>query len=140
MPLIRYRVGDRGALAAPDSSCGCGRHLPLLSAIDGRIDDLLYTADGRVIGRLDPVFKSRLPIKEAQIVQDELDLVRVRYVADARFSELDAQSLVERVRERMGSVRVVLEQVDSIPRMTNGKFRAVVCNLSSEERRRARTG
>jgi phenylacetate-CoA ligase len=140
MPLIRYRVGDRGALAAPDSSCGCGRRLPLLSAIDGRIDDVLYTPDGRVVGRLDPVFKSSLPIKEAQIIQDELDLVRIRYVRDARFSERDAQSLVDRVRERMGSVRVVLEEVDSIPRTTNGKFRAVVCNLSSDQRRLVQAG
>lgn len=137
MPLIRYRVGDRGALAAPGSTCRCGRTLPLLSAIDGRIDDVLYTPDGRVVGRLDPVFKSKLPIKEAQIVQDKLDLIRVRYVRDAHFSASDAQSLVDRVRERLGKVRVVLEEVDAIPRTTNGKFRAVVCNLSPEERRQA---
>jgi phenylacetate-CoA ligase len=98
---------------------------------------VLYTPDGRVVGRLDPVFKSRLPIKEAQIVQDKLDLIRIRYVRDAQFSASDAHSLVERVRERLGKVRVVLEEVDAIPRTTNGKFRAVVCNLSPEERRQA---
>lgn len=140
MPLIRYRVGDRGAVAAPGSSCNCGRLLPLLSAVDGRIDDVLYTPDGRVIGRLDPVFKSRLPIKEAQIIQDKLDVVRIRYIRDESFSEIDAESLVDRVRDRMGQVRVVLEEVDFIPREANGKFRAVICNLSPEERRRAQTG
>lgn len=140
MPLIRYRVGDRGAVAAPGSSCNCGRLLPLLSAVDGRIDDILYTPDGRVIGRLDPVFKSRLPIKEAQIIQDKLDVVRIRYIRDESFSEIDAESLVDRVRDRMGQVRVVLEEVDFIPREANGKFRAVICNLSPEERRRAQTG
>jgi phenylacetate-CoA ligase len=140
MPLIRYRVGDRGALAARNSTCGCGRTLPLLSAIDGRIDDVLYTPDGRVVGRLDPVFKSRLPIKEAQIVQDKLDLIRIRYVRDAHFSAGDAQSLTDRVRERMGRVRVVLEEVEAIPRTSNGKFRAVVCNLSPEERRQVGAG
>jgi phenylacetate-CoA ligase len=138
MPLIRYRVGDRGALSSHDSTCACGRTLPLLSAIDGRMDDVLYTPDGRVVGRLDPVFKSRLPIKEAQIIQDKLDLIRIRYVRDAGFSQRDGQSLVDRVRDRMGSVRVVLEEVEAIPRTTNGKFRAVVCNLSSEDRRQAR--
>ena len=139
MPLIRYRVGDRGALATLGSSCSCGRLLPLLSAVDGRIDDVLYTPDGRVIGRLDPVFKSRLPIKEAQIIQDKLDLIRIRYVRDDSFSKVDAESLVDRVRDRMGQVKVVLEEVDFIARTANGKFRAVICNLSPEERGRAQT-
>jgi phenylacetate-CoA ligase len=140
MPLIRYRVGDRGEVAAPAGSlCACGRLLPLLSAVDGRIDDVLYTPDGRVIGRLDPVFKSRLPIKEAQIIQDKLDLIRIRYIRDDRFSEADGESLVNRVRDRMGRVTVVLEEVDSIPRSSNGKFRAVICNLSPEERLRVQS-
>jgi phenylacetate-CoA ligase len=136
MPLIRYRVGDRGSLAAPGAVCGCGKRLPVLSAIDGRIDDVLYTADGRPVGRLDPVFKSRLPIKEAQVIQDGLDLIRILYVPDESFTDGDGQSLVHRVRDRMGPVRVLLEEVDSIPRTNNGKFRAVVSNLSPEDRRR----
>ena len=107
--------------------------------MDGRIDDVLYTPDGRVIGRLDPVFKSRLPIKEAQIIQDKLDLIRIRYVRDDSFSKVDAESLVDRVRDRMGQVKVVLEEVDFIARTANGKFRAVICNLSPEERGRAQT-
>ena len=73
MPLIRYRVGDRGALSARNDACACGRTLPMLSSIDGRRDDVLYTLDGRSVGRLDPVFKGRLPIREAQIIQEALD-------------------------------------------------------------------
>jgi phenylacetate-CoA ligase len=105
-----------------------------LSAIEGRVDDVLYTRDGRVIGRLDPIFKSGLPIREAQIVQEALDRIRVRYVPAPEFTQKDSESLVARIRDRMGSVQVALEEIDSIPRSTNGKFRAVVCNLSPEER------
>src|SRR5436190_7566282 len=75
MPLIRYRVGDRAALADPHQSCSCGRHLPQISALEGRIDDVLYTTDGRRIGRLDPIFKAQLPVREAQIVQERLDCI-----------------------------------------------------------------
>lgn len=138
MPLIRYRVGDRGEIASPNVSCSCGRTLPILSAIDGRVDDILYTADGRMVGRLDPVFKSRMPIREAQVVQEALGLIRVRYVPAHGFSPADGESLADRVRDRMGPVKVVLEEVDSIPRTNNGKFRAVICNLSREERERVR--
>src|SRR5262249_32972322 len=73
MPLVRYRVGDRGAIEE-NARCECERTLPVFAAIEGRIDDTLYTTDGRRIGRLDTVFKSELPIKEAQIVQETLNL------------------------------------------------------------------
>jgi phenylacetate-CoA ligase len=138
MPLIRYRVGDRGAVAPSDLRCKCGRTLPILSAVEGRTDDVLYATDGRIVGRLDPVFKSRLPIKEAQIVQDALDIIRVRYVPADGFLRADGQSLIDRVRDRMGPVNVILEEVDTITRTKNGKFRAVICNLSVEEQTRAR--
>ena len=136
MPLIRYRVGDRGAKASADVACTCGRTLPILSHVEGRSDDVLFTRDGRVVGRLDPVFKSRVPIREAQIVQETLDRVRVRYVPDAGFTPAHGDSVAARIRERMGAIAVVLEPVDMIPRTANGKFRAVVCNLAPEERER----
>jgi phenylacetate-CoA ligase len=137
MPLIRYRVGDRGALPLSSTLCDCGRTLPILGAIDGRVDDVLFAADGRTVGRLDPVFKSRLPIREAQIIQDALDTIRVRYIPVHGFSPADGRALVDRIRDRMGPVKVVLEEVESIPRTSNGKFRAVICNLSLEDRERA---
>ena len=70
MPLIRYRTGDRCSLGAEQADCPCGRTLPLLGSIEGRCDDIIYTRDGRRVGRLDPIFKASLPSQEAQIVQE----------------------------------------------------------------------
>lgn len=137
MPLIRYRVGDRGALSLSMGQCLCGRMLPQLAYVEGRLDDVLYTADGRAVGRLDPVFKSRAQIREAQIIQEALTQVRVRYVPAEGFSASHGQSMIDRLRARLGPITVVLEEVDSLPRTTNGKFRAVICNLSPEERESA---
>jgi phenylacetate-CoA ligase len=125
MPLIRYRIGDRGALAG-DDACTCGRHMPLLASIEGRADDVLITSDGRRIGRLDPIFKARLPVREAQIIQEALDRVRVKYIPADDFTPDAEASMIERLRDRMGDVQVVLERVDAIPRTANGKFRAVI--------------
>lgn len=136
MPLVRYRVGDRSAGVDAETGCGCGRGLPVLRPVEGRLDDVLYARDGRRIGRLDPVFKAQLPIRGAQIVQESLDLVRVRLVRAPGYSEADGRAIIARVRERMGDVRVELQEIAELPRSTNGKFRAVVCNLSVEERRR----
>jgi len=136
MPLIRYRVGDIGILAPPRTTCSCGRSLPILESIEGRTDDLLYTPEGRCIGRLDPVFKADMPIREAQIVQEALDCVRVLYVPAAGFTETHEKTIVEHVQARMGKVQVVLEAVSQVPRTANGKFRAVICKIAPPARQK----
>jgi phenylacetate-CoA ligase len=134
MPLIRYAVGDRGTLPLTDRLCACGRTLPMLASVEGRIDDMLYAADGCRIGRLDPVFKAHLPIHEAQIIQEALTRVRVRFVPAPQFSSAAAKSIIQRLRDRMGEVEVVLEEWGEVPRSANGKFQAVICQLPTEER------
>jgi phenylacetate-CoA ligase len=137
MPLIRYRLGDRGSLGR-SFDCACGRTLPLVGSIEGRADDALLTRDGRTVGRLDPVFKGHLPVREAQIIQERLDRVRVRFVPAADFTAGTLDALVARLHARLGPVEVLLERVDVIPRTAGGKFRAVICELPSDERERAR--
>lgn len=39
MPIIRYAIGDRGALSS--KTCTCGRGLPMLKCVTGRIIDFL---------------------------------------------------------------------------------------------------
>lgn len=132
MPLIQYRVGDCGSFS--DEKCDCGRTLPLIEKIEGRSDDVLYTTDGRRVGRLDPVFKNDLPVKEAQIIQKSLKKIVVRLIPTNEFNQQSAKNLSDRIRERMGDVEIILETVTEIPRTERGKFRAVICDLSLDER------
>lgn len=131
MPLVRYRLGDRGVLAPLGSACRCGRLLPSIAAVEGRVDDVLYAKDGRMLGRLDPVFKAHLPIREAQIIQESLDRVRIRYVPMPGYTEDSSRAIIERLQARMGPVEVVMEAVDKVPRGANGKFRAVISMLNT---------
>lgn len=133
MPLVRYRVGDRGAAPIATGICVCGRALPVLSSVEGRIDDVLFTADGRRVGRLDPIFKGRLPIREAQIVQETISRVKVRYVPAPSFTLAAEHSIEEQLQMRMGAIEVTFEQMTELPREANGKLRAVICNLPLEE-------
>jgi phenylacetate-CoA ligase len=130
-PLIRYRIGDRGAVAEnSSSSCECGRTLPVLKEIQGRTDDVLIMPDGRRVGRLDPVFKSDLPIREAQIIQRTIHEVVIKYVPDSGFEEGAGEELASRLQDRIGSgIDIKLREVNEIPRTENGKFRAVVSNV-----------
>ncbi|MEP7075254.1 MAG: hypothetical protein ABI878_05545 [Acidobacteriota bacterium] len=130
MPLIRYRVGDAGTFSS--ESCGCGRTLPVITQIEGRNDDLLYTADGSRVGRLDPVFKDTFGIAEAQIIQRSLQEICVKYVPGITFEKTVELKIAGRIRERMGDVTVTFENVSRIPRSAAGKFRAVVCELEGK--------
>jgi phenylacetate-CoA ligase len=130
MPLIRYKIGDSGTIEDPVKTKSLGNKLRLLS-IDGRTDDLIKTPDGRLIGRLDPVFKLDFAIKEAQIIQEEKDLIILKVVEDAKFNDAQKQELIERLRDRVGNdFKIKYESVNEIPRGANGKFKAVVSKVN----------
>jgi phenylacetate-CoA ligase len=139
MPLIRYKVGDRSRIMAESETCSCGRALPIISRVEGRTNDVLITPDGRRVFWLNPVFYG-LPVLEAQIIQEKSDRLKVRYVPTPDSSSETERSITERLQERLGKVEVIMEALDAIPRGPNGKFRAVVCNLSNEERQNLTNG
>lgn len=130
MPLVRYEIGDTASWAAPQR-CPCGSSFPVLATIEGRTDDLLELPDGRYIGRLDPVFKGGLPIREAQIVQRRDGSIDVRIVpeehAGTAWTIAHQGQLLGELRARLGdSVAIRIERVERIERSANGKFKAVV--------------
>ena len=135
MPLIRYRTGDR--LAQPpnwDHACSCGRTLPTLGPIEGRTDDVVVTPDGRHLGRLDSIFKSDLPVVEAQIIQDEVNRLRVRVVPARPLDDDDRRRLAQRVCDHVGDMEVTVEPTDRIERSASGKFRSVVSLIGQQQR------
>ena len=78
MPLIRYRIGDRGIWAKEE--CTCGRGAPLLKTITGRITDMFLTKSGdKIDGRyFNTLIFFRSWIEKYQFIQEELELVRVK--------------------------------------------------------------
>jgi len=126
MPLIRYDVGDRGAF--DEHACevdACGRRLPRLQRIEGRVSDNLVTRDGRRVFWINPVFYD-LAVREAQVVQHSLDHVVVNLVADDAFDDAQEGAIVQRLRQRLAGVDVEVRRVEAIERGPNGKFRPVV--------------
>lgn len=133
MPLIRYDIGDRGALAAHGEpgagTCGCGRAMPVLARIEGRSIDNLVTADGRKVFWVNPVLYG-LPIHEGQIVQVAIDRIVVNVVPAQGFDASAEQEIAKRLNLRLGTVDVEVKRVAAIPRGANGKFRSVVNQLA----------
>ena len=131
MPMVRYEVMDRAKLAPSGYQCPCGRGLPVVEKVLGRLDDTIVTKDGRKLALLDIIFGSHLPIKEAQIVQETLDLIRIRVVPEESWSEANALEIKTAVRERMGDVEVLVEIVTEIERTFAGKLRVMVSKINS---------
>ncbi len=127
-PFIRYRLGD---VAAWDPEpCPCGRQMPVLKEVLGRVEDVVVGPDGRQLVRFHGVFVDQPHVREGQIVQETLTRIRVRVVPTSGFCEDDVGDIRRRVQHRLGTeVDVVVEAVNEIPRTAAGKFKAVVSLL-----------
>jgi phenylacetate-CoA ligase len=134
-PLIRYRIGD-AARWAIDQKCPCGRTMPILESVEGRFEDMCYTPDGRQILRFDTVFKGIEKIREAQVIQEKLDFFTINVVPCDGFRADDVAQIQHNMRLHVGNVETHVKSVLMIPRTLSGKFKAVVCKLSSQDRRR----
>jgi hypothetical protein len=83
------------------------------------------------VGRLDPVFKGRRTIREAQIVQESPHELVVRLVPGPGYQDADGQAVAEELAARLGrEMRIAIERVASIERSASGKFRAVISRCS----------
>lgn len=129
MPLLRYRIGDT---AIPRSgACKCGRGGRLVECIVGRIEDTIVLPDGRLLTRLDFVFKELPEIREAQVIQETRDRVRIRLVPGPGFTSAHRDKVEDNFRARAGDdIRVEFEEVSEIPRLANGKFRFAISKVS----------
>lgn len=128
MPLIRYDTGDTIILS--ERKCDCGLNFPVVESILGRKDDLLITPSGKMVGRLDPVFKGLSHIKETQIIQERINKIRVNIVREAGFTADISDTLKKELSRRMGdNVEISIVYVDSIPRTKAGKLRSVISQI-----------
>lgn len=123
-PFIRYRLGDMAAWAT--EPCTCGRNLPVVQEIVGRIEDVVIGPDGREMVRFHGIFVDQPRIVEGQIIQEALDRIRVKVVPTEGFDAEDEANVIGRIRQRLGDVQVTVETVAEIPRTKAGKFKAVV--------------
>lgn len=121
MPLIRYAIGDYAEAGPP---CACGRGLPVLSRILGRVRNLLTLPTGERMGAMfvNDVFKDA-PVAQFQVVQHALDHLEMRVVPTRPFTADDERRIGESVTARLGHpFRITFSYLEEIPRGPGGKF------------------
>jgi len=127
MPLMRYELGD--AARRLDDICPCGRGLPLMSYIDGRMTDILVTPDGRLLCNSN--FYSRIfdhiDVQQYRIIQEKVDRVVVELVPGRDYSQKAEEFIVSSVKKYMGQeVEVSVKLKDEIEPGTSQKRKVVV--------------
>jgi phenylacetate-CoA ligase len=130
MPLIRYAIEDIGSLV--DGQCFCGRQLPLTGSVDGRKDDVIITAEGRLMPRagLDQIHEFVQNIERCQLIQRKIGEVTIRVQPRPGFNEADSAELVRQLRKRLGSSTMIeIERVEKLELTSAGKQRFIVSEV-----------
>ena len=132
-PLIRYDIDDYAVLGEP---CSCGRGLPVIKSVLGRVRNILTLPSGEKLWPSNHLIftealgKSIPSLREAQLVQRTLRDIEVKLVVTRPVTaeeEAEAQRALGEALSDAFAFRFVY--VDKIPRPRSGKFQAVLSEL-----------
>ncbi|MCX6020423.1 MAG: phenylacetate--CoA ligase family protein [Chloroflexi bacterium] len=128
-PLLRYQVEDMGSPS--DAVCACGRGLPAMHIVEGRVQDLITMKSGRY---LTGVFFAHLfkdyDVAQWQAVQETLEELTVKVVPGPKLSEDDRTSILMRLQEYThGELAIELLSVAGIPLTASGKHRPTLSKV-----------
>lgn len=137
MPFIRYEIGDVGRPS--NEVCGCGRGLPLMSSIEGRVSQFMAVYDKR-LGRVIPVSTAapgvfsmalmHVPLERYQIVQESLDRVVIKAVRGKGYLQRHTDFILDHLHKYLGdSITMHVEFVDYLPPLPSGKRSVFVSKI-----------
>jgi phenylacetate-CoA ligase len=135
MPFIRYKNGD--VIKTSDDLCSCGRNLPLIKRIGGRIGDVLVTPAGKFLhldyftDLLNQIkWNNKYDIRKYQLVQEAKDKIIWTIVAKSIPSEKEIEKLLLVVEKDFLGVELKINFVEDIACEPSGKYRYVKSNLT----------
>ena len=133
-PMIRYDIGDVGALAS--EPCKCRSRLPYLSSLSGRITDHFILESGKLVHGefVTHLFYFRDWVDQFQVDQLEHDRLRIRVVRRSEVVKGDMSDIENKIRLVMGEdFKLDWEFVDSIDKTPQGKFIFTRCLIPDDE-------
>ena len=127
MPLIRYKIGDRGTLSDKNSQCGHG--LPLLGKVLGRIGGHFKNKFGDFIGTAPfySLFYFKENIRQFQVIQETIDLIIINLVLINKNKLKDMDKYFKEINQiiwkLMGNeTKIKYNIVDEIEPSPSGKY------------------
>lgn len=135
-PLIRYRIGDRVALAPDGATCSCGWSFPMVERIEGRTTDFVWSPErGRInLGNLSNATKGVPGIVAFRVLQNAPSAITVEVQAGDAFDARAAERFEIALRKRTGDAMTInLVRRNQLTRKASGKFRIVENTLTPEQ-------
>jgi phenylacetate-CoA ligase len=134
VPFIRYKTED--LVEYNTHICSCGRQLPLIKRIYGRLQELIVTKDGRLVTLTAFLFARHLDwfsqVKQLQFVQKEKGQLLLKIVKKDK-SCLNSKKIVDDlIKPVQGQVNINVSFVDKIPLTNRGKYKFLVQKLPIE--------
>ena len=132
MPLVRYKIGDRGTLTGQNIGT---RNVSgqFLEDVVGRIDDTFKTTTGTFIhsGYFMVILFHKAWIRKYQIVQKSSSLITYRFVkSESACQQSDLDEISQKTKFVMGeNCDVVFEFVEDIPESDSGKYRYAISEI-----------
>jgi len=135
MPFVRYRIEDLGVPSS--ESCPCGRGLPLIDRIEGRVSDIIITPSGRLITRPGLFGSGDIKkidgLREYQIVQQQIDKILIKVIGDEYYTNETETVILGWAQEAIGDeVDIEIKRVEEIPTAPSGKRKVVISNVKYE--------
>lgn len=131
-PLIRYKIGDSVALAA-NQHTRCGRNMPVIEDIKGRIEDTIIGQDGRKMVRFHGVFVHLPKVIKGQVVQLSLKQFQINVEVFQPLTSMEKNTIHQRMASQLGEIELEIREVNEIPSGPNGKFKAVISHVKQNE-------
>ena len=133
MPLIRYKIEDVGIPS--DKSCSCGRGLPLMQKVSGRVADFLIKQDGSLVQGVSIIERTLTNIEglnQMQIIQKDLNNIQLNVVKNQHYEEKSRLKLVGEFQNIFGhNVDISVNLVDRIKQEKSGKHRFSICEIKT---------
>lgn len=131
MPFIRYQVEDIGV--PMDKTCSCGRGLPLMRNVTGRMADFLIRHDGSRVAGISLIENTLTRfdgIDQMQILQESLDTLVLNIVPGSGYSQATRQALTSYFKDLFGDkAQVDVRLIDEIAQEPSGKYRFSICKI-----------
>lgn len=131
MPLIRYKIGDRGSWSNEQFNYP-GMPFPLLNNIEGRTLDIIKAPNGNNVGGTywTILMRSRGCIELFQIKQMALASIKIKYKSLNKLSITEIDYFVQEIKQKCGDeMQVTFEKVESIPETNSGKHRIIISEI-----------
>jgi len=139
MPFIRYNIADVGK--PTDEICNCGRGLPLMASVEGRISEFLTVYDKHT-GKKVPLhpftigigIMDFMSVKEFRIIQESDERVIIKIIKGTGFTQTHTDLLYKHLQKYWGEgIKVEVDFVDYLPPLPSGKRSVVISKLKAFE-------